>query len=129
MFRLTFLLAVLIPLTSSVAVAEAPTKPTIDLQVSGTSEPGGQGVATVTGKVKLPPGWTLSIHTLTVRFQDAEGGRTLNAFGAVKGADIDFSLKVNLKSGSYKVWGVIDVKDADGREQQISSKVQNVTIS
>src|SRR5688572_21743253 len=87
MFRLTFLLAVLIPLTSSVAVAEAPTKPSIDMQVSGTSEPGGQGVATVTGKVKLPPGWTLSIHTLTVRFQDAEGGRTLNAFGAVKGAD------------------------------------------
>jgi hypothetical protein len=129
MIRLTFLLAVLIPLTTSIAVAEAPGKPTIDLQVSGSGGTGGQGVATVTGKVKLPPGWTLSIHTLTVRFQDSGGGTTLNAFGSVKGADIDFSLKVNLKTGSYKVWGVIDVKDADGNEKQITSSVQSVTIS
>src|SRR5947207_14979316 len=107
MNRLPLLLAVLIPLTTSVAAAQAPGEPTIDFKVSGVSGSGGQGAVTVSGNVTVPAGWKLSIHTLTIRFQKAGTSSSLNAFGAVKGSDFSFSFKVNLKSGSYQAWAVI----------------------
>jgi hypothetical protein len=109
-------------------VAQAPGEPTISLQVSGSGGTAGQGTVTVTGKVKVTPGWELAIHTLTVRFQKSGTTSTLNAFASVKGSDIEFTLKVNLESGSYQVWGVIDVKDSKGKAKQIASQTQSVTL-
>jgi len=128
MTRLSFPLAVLIALSASVAVAQAPAEPSIELSVSGGGGSGGQGTITVSGKVTVPPGWSLTVHTLTVRFQKAGSAGTLNAFGAVKGSDLAFNFQVTLKSGSYRVWAVIDAKDKDGKEKQIKSKVQDATV-
>jgi hypothetical protein len=128
MTRLSFPLAVLIPLTASVAVAQAPAEPTIELSVTGGGGGGGEGTITVSGKVKVPPGWSLTVHTLTVRFQKVGSGTTLNAFGAVKGSDLAFNFQVRLKSGSYQVWAVIDAKDKDNREKEIKSKTQSATV-
>jgi hypothetical protein len=123
MIRLTFPLAVLIALTAS-AVAQAPAEPSMEIRVSGGSD----GVATVTGKVTLPAGWKLSIHTLNVRFQKTGSTASLNAFGPVKDGNVEFALEINLKEGTYKVWGLIDVKDSRNREKQIVSPAQSVTI-
>jgi hypothetical protein len=128
MNRLPLLLAVLIPLTTSVAVAQAPGEPTINVKVSGVSGSGGSGAVTVSGNINVPAGWKLSIHTLTVRFQKGGTNTTMNAFGAVKSSDFTFSFTVNLKSGSYQVWAVIDVKDSEGREKQIASPAQSVSV-
>jgi len=127
MIRLTIFLAVVIALTGS-AVAQAPAEPTMEIRVSGSSSGSGGGVATVTGKVTLPAGWKLSIHTLNVRFQKDGSATSLNAFGPVKDGNVEFTLKVNLKEGTYKVWGLIDVKDSRNREKQIVSPAQSVTI-
>ncbi|HKB05854.1 MAG TPA: hypothetical protein VKD90_26900, partial [Gemmataceae bacterium] len=86
----------------------------------------GSGPVTVSGKIILPPGWKLSIHTLTIRYKKPGGAATLNAFLPVKGPE--FKATINITSGSYQVWAVIDVKDAEGRERQISSPVQSVTV-
>jgi hypothetical protein len=124
MTRLSFPLAVLISLTASVAVAQAPAEPTIELSVSG----GGEGTITVSGKVTVPAGWSLTVHTLTVRFKPVGGGTTLNAFGAVKGSDLTFNFQVRLKSGSYQVWAVLDAKDKDNKEKEIKSKTQSAIV-
>jgi hypothetical protein len=124
MTRLSFPLAVLISLTASVAVAQAPAEPTIELSVSG----GGEGTITVSGKVTVPAGWNLTVHTLTVRFKPVGGGTTLNAFGAVKGSDLTFNFQVRLKSGSYQVWAVLDAKDKDNKEKEIKSKTQSAIV-
>jgi uncharacterized lipoprotein YbaY len=112
------------------AQSPAPPEPTIDLKVSGQSgTPGsGQGTATVSGKVNLPPGWKITVHTLTIRYQKNGTATTVNAFVSVKGAPFNFQTKLELPVGSYSVWGVIDVKDADGREKQIASPAQGVPI-
>jgi len=128
MNRLPFLLAVLLPLATSVAVAQAPGEPTINVRVSGVSGSGGSGSVTASGTVTIPAGWKLSVHTLTVRFQKGGTNSTLNAFGVVKSSDFSFSFTVNLKSGAYQVWAVIDVKDSEGREKQIASPAQSVSV-
>jgi|SRR6478672_10266641 len=128
MNRLPLLLAVLIPLSASVAVAQAPAEPIIDLKVSGISGSGGQGAVTISGNVTVPAGLKLSIHTLTVRFQKAGTNSSLNAFGVVKGSDFSFNFTTNLKSGSYQVWAVIDVKDSEGRERQVGCPAQGVAV-
>jgi hypothetical protein len=118
-------LALVLPIA---AAAQAP-MPSLDLIVS--AEPGqpgstGEGVATVSGKVTLPPGWKLSIHTLTIRYAKDGGRTTLNTLCPITAPD--FKTKLNLNSGSYKVWAVIDVKDANGKERQISSSPSNVNV-
>jgi uncharacterized lipoprotein YbaY len=131
MTRLPLLLAVSLAVAvAAPAQTPAPPQPTIDLQVSGQSgTPGsGQGTATVSGKVNLPPGWKITVHTLTVRYQKDGTVTTVNAFIPVKGAPFKFATKLDLPNGSYSVWAVIDVKDADGREKQIASQAQNVPI-
>jgi len=128
MNRLPFVLAVLLPLTASVAVAQAPGEPTINVTISGVSGSGGSGSVTISGNVNVPAGWKLSIHTLTVRFQKGGTSSTLNAFGVVKSSDLPFKFTVNLKSGAYQVWAVIDVKDSEGREKQIASPAQSVSV-
>jgi len=123
MNRLPLLLAVFLPLATSVAVAQAPGEPPIKVTVSG-----GSGSATISGNVNVPAGWKLSIHTLTVRFQKGGTNSSLNAFGVVKSSDSSFSLTVNLKPGSYQVWAVIDIKDSEGHEKQIGSPAQSVSV-
>ena len=55
--------------------------------------------------------------------------KTVNAFVSVKGAQFNFQTELELRKGSvYGVGRVIDVKDADGREKQISSDPQSVSI-
>jgi hypothetical protein len=125
MSRLPLLVALVLPLA---AMAQAPT-PSLDVTVS--AEPGaagstGEGAATVSGKVTLPPGWKLSIHTLTIRYAKDGGNTTLNTLVPIN--QPDFKTKINLKTGTYKVWAVIDVKDADGKERQISSTPSNVNV-
>ncbi|HJZ89771.1 MAG TPA: hypothetical protein VKE40_02790 [Gemmataceae bacterium] len=109
---------------AGVAGAESPpTEPKIEFSAST----GADGAVTVTGKVILPPGWKLSIHTLTIRYQKAGGSATLNAFMPLKGPE--FKGTINLTAGSYQTWAVIDVKDADGREKQVSSPARSVTTN
>jgi hypothetical protein len=112
------------------AQSPPPPEPTIEINVSGESgAPGsGQGTATVSGKVNLPPGWKITVHTLTLRYRKNGTATTVNAFVPVKGAPFTFKTKLDLPAGSYGVWGVIDVKDAEGREKQISSPSQGVSI-
>jgi ABC-type glycerol-3-phosphate transport system substrate-binding protein len=123
MMRLGFFALVAV----AVATASAQTpQPKIEVSASGTGTSQGNGTVTVSGSLTIPAGWQLSIHTVTVRFQKDGGGKTLNALIPVKGSN--FTQKVDLKSGSYKIWAVIDVKDTDGREKQISSEPQSVAI-
>lgn len=122
MCRLPLLVALFLP---AAVMAQAST-PSLTINVSGESGSGGDGIATVSGKISLPPGWKLSIHTLTIRYAKDGGNTTLNTLVPIN--QPDFKTKVNLKSGTYKVWAVIDVKDADGKERQISSDPSNVNI-
>jgi hypothetical protein len=46
----------------------------------------------------------------------------------VKGAPFTFRSTLELPAGSYGIWAVIDVKDAEGRERQITSPPQNVPV-
>jgi hypothetical protein len=129
--RTHLLLAVLLalPLVAAAQTPPAP-QPTIDINVSGQSGAPGSGVgtATVSGQVNLPPGWKLSIHTLTLRYKKAGTATTLNAFLPVKGAPHTFKTSLQLANGSYQVWGVIDVKDPSGKTKEISSPPQSVPI-
>lgn len=125
MSRLPFLVALVLPIAA--AAQSPPSVPKIEITVSGQQgQPGSDGTASVSGKITLPPGWKLSIHTLTIRYAKDGGATTLNAFLPID--QLDFNAKTNLKSGNYSVWAVIDVKDADGKERQISSDKQSVSI-
>ena len=122
-----FLLVVLaVGLTASAPAQSPPAGPRIELGASGSGGGTGQGTANVSGSISCPAPWQLSIHTVTVRFQKDGGSKTLNAFIPVKGDK--FFANLDLKAGSYKVWAVIDVKDADGREKQISSEPKPISI-
>ena len=105
-----------------------PAGPRIDLSASpdASGAESGHGSATASGKITLPAPWELSIHVVTVRYQKDGSTKTLNALIPARG--LDFFATIDLKSGSYKVWAVIDVKDANGREKQISSDSQSVQI-
>jgi hypothetical protein len=128
MLRFPFLVTGLLVIAAT-ATAQAPPEPTITLEASGTGgTAGSDGTVTVSGNINLPAGWKLSIHTLTIRYQKLPGASTLNALASVKGGG-PFNLKLDMKSGSYSVWAVIDVKDADGREKQISSPPRNVNVN
>jgi hypothetical protein len=107
-------------------VARAQTPPA-EPRIEYSASTGADGAVTVSGKVVLPPGWKLSIHTLTIRYQKAGGSATLNALLPLKAPE--FKGTINLTAGSYQTWAVIDVKDADGREKQISSQAQSVTVN
>jgi hypothetical protein len=121
------LLAVLAVSLAATAPAQGPPAgPKIDLQASGAGTGTGDGSATASGKITVPAPWQLSIHVVTIRYQKDGSTKSLNAFVPVKGDK--FMTDVALKKGSYKVWAVIDVKDADGRERQISSDPQSVSI-
>jgi uncharacterized lipoprotein YbaY len=127
MLRLPLILALGLPLA---AMAQSQALPTININVAGDQgTPGstGEGSISVSGKINLPPGWKLSIHTLTIRYAKQGGSTTLNTFIPVK-SDSTFNSKLQMKSGSYSVWAVIDVKDAEGRERQISSSSSNVNV-
>jgi hypothetical protein len=128
MIRLALLLSVCLPCA---AWAQSTTGPRIDLNAAGgMGQPGsGEGSASVSGNITLPPGWQLSIHTLTIRYAKEGGGTTLNALLPLKSnGSTAFSASLGIKSGSYKIWAVIDVKDADGHERQISSDPRSVTV-
>jgi hypothetical protein len=108
------------------APAQSPSDgPKITLKVAGGGTTG-QGTVTASGTLAVPGPWQLSIHTVTVRFQKQGGTKTLNALIPVKGEN--FNTQLQVKSGTYSVWAVIDVKDADGREKQISCDPQMVTV-
>src|SRR5262245_56870197 len=126
MSRLPLLIALLLPIS---AATQTPGDPRLEITVTtGIDNPGttGEGTVTVSAKVVLPPGWKRSNHTRTVRHAKDSAATTLNFLVPINGPK--FKTKVELKSGSYKVWGVIDVKDADGRERQISSPSQNANV-
>ena len=126
MIRPGLLVALTVGLIAS-APAQAPQSgPQINISASGSGSGGGQGQASVSGSIRCPAPWQLSIHTVTVRFKKDGGTKTVNAFLPVKGDK--FELDIDLKAGSYKCWAVIDVKDANGREKQISSDSQSVKI-
>ena len=124
MMRLCLFAILAIGLTS--APAQTPPTPKIDLGVNGSGTTVGNGSATASGSITVPAGWQLSIHVVTVRFQKQTGGKSLNAFIPAKGNN--FTATVDLKSGSYTVTALIDVKDTDGREKQIESPPQLVNI-
>src|SRR5215213_2911493 len=117
MTRLPLLLAGLLAVGVAAPAQSPGPVPTIDLSVSGQSSGSGEGTATVSGKVNLPPGWSLSVHTLTIRYKKAPGNTTVNGFIPVKGAPFKFQSTLSLPAGSYGVWAVIDVKDPEGRER------------
>src|SRR6476620_973751 len=103
MTRLPLLLAGLLAVAvAAPAQSPAPPQPSIDLQVSGQSgTPGsGTGTATVSGKVNLPPGWKITVHTLTLRYRKDGKATTVNAFVSVKGAPFKFETKLDLPVGS-----------------------------
>jgi hypothetical protein len=129
MLRFPFLVAGLIVIAAT-ANAQAPPEPTITLEASATGggAVGTDGTVTVSGNINLPPGWKLSIHTLTIRYQKQPGVSTLNAFASVKGAG-PFKLKLDMRPGAYSVWAVIDVKDSEGREKQISSPPRTANVN
>ena len=131
MTRLPFLLAVALGVAATAsAQAPPPPQPTIEISVgteSGT--PGsGSGTITVSGKVTLPPGWKLAIHTLTIRYRKSGTATTVNAFIPVKGAPYNFNYKLQMPAGSYSVWGVIDVKDPRNKTMEVSSPAQGAVI-
>ena len=126
MIRPCLLAALAVGLAAPVPAQTPPAGPKIDLQASGAGSGSGDGSATAFGKITLPAPWQLSIHVVTIRYQKDGSTKTLNAFVPVKGDK--FTTDVGLKKGSYKVWAVIDVKDADGREKHISSDPQSVSI-
>ena len=120
-------LVVVLAVGLAAAPAQSPTTgPKITVGASGSGNGTGNGSSNVSGSIFLPPPWQLSIHVVTVRYTKAEGGKSLNLLIPVKGTT--FSGTMGLKTGSYKVWAVIDVKDADGREKQISSEPQTVAV-
>jgi hypothetical protein len=128
MNRLPLFLALCLP---GIVVAQSPTEPRIELSASGSESPSGtitdgEGPASVSGKIVLPPGWKLNIHVLTIRYAKDGGSRTLNTLLPVKG--LEFSTTLNLKAGSYTVWAVIDVKDTQGRERQIKSESKTIEV-
>jgi hypothetical protein len=126
MFRAAFLAILAVGLmTPAPAQGPAPV-PTITINASGGGTGNGDGTATVSGTINLPAGWELSIHVVTVRYQKDGTGKMLHAFIAAKGPD--FSATINLPKGSYGIVGLIDVKDKDGHERQISSGSQNVNV-
>ena len=126
MFRAAFLATLAAGLVSS-APAQGPAQgPTINVNASGGGTGNGDGTATVTGSINLPAGWELSIHVVTIRYQKDGTGKMLHAFIPVKGPD--FTATINLPKGSYGIVGLIDVKDKDGHERQISSGSQNVNV-
>jgi hypothetical protein len=111
------------------AVAQAPSEPSIDFNAAGSSVPGSQsteGTASVSGRINLPAGWKLSIHTVTIRYAPDGKSSTLNVLLPVKGAE--FGAELSLKKGGYQIWAVIDVKDAKGNEKQISGMRRDVTV-
>ena len=128
MTRLPLLLAGLLAVGLAAPAQSPGPLPTIDLNASGGSTGSGQGTASVSGKVNLPPGWSLTVHTLTIRYRKAPWNTTVNTFVPVKGAPFKFETTLELPAGSYGIWAVIDVKDSDGRERQISSPPQNVSV-
>jgi hypothetical protein len=133
MTRLPFLLAVAFGVTAAAPAqtpAPPPGEPSIEISVGTESGPPGSGSGTVTvsGKVNLPPGWKLGIHTLTLRTKKSGTATTLNAFLPVKGAPYTFKFKLELPSGSYQVWGVIDVKDPQNKVKEVSSPAQGAVV-
>lgn len=126
MIRSFLLVVMVIGVTASAPAQAPPTGPRISVGASGSGGGSGSGTATVSGTISCPAPWQLSIYTVTVRFQKDGGSKTLNAFIPVKGDK--FFAQVDLKAGSYRAWAVIDVKDADGREKQISSEPKPISI-
>jgi hypothetical protein len=99
-----------------------PAEPKIQLQVTS-----GNGTITAKGSIDLPGPWKLSIHTLTIKYRKDGGTATLNWLLPVKGGKFESAL--NMNPGAYSVWGVIDVKDNEGREKQISSPPQSAKVN
>jgi hypothetical protein len=126
MIRPCLLVVLAVGLTAGAPAQSPPPGPRIELGAAGSGTGTGSGTATVSGTITCPAPWQLSIHVVTVRFQKAGGTKTLNALIPVKGDK--FSASVDLKAGSYRIWAVIDVKDADGREKQVASDPRTVTI-
>jgi hypothetical protein len=126
MIRPCLLAALAVGLAATAPAQTPPAGPKIDLHAAGSGTGSGDGSATASGTITLPAPWQLSIHVVTLRYQKDGSTKTLNAFVPVKGDK--FTTDVGLKKGSYKVWAVIDVKDADGREKQIASDPQSVSI-
>ena len=125
MTRLSLFAVLAIGLTAAPAQSPPPAGPKLTLEASGGGT-AGSGTVTASGNITLPAPWELSIHVVTVRYQKQGGGKTLNGLIPVKGAN--FSAELQLKPGTYSVWAVIDVKDADGREKQISSEPKPFSI-
>jgi hypothetical protein len=125
MIRIPFFLALCLPGVAAAQTADVPR-----IEFSAAAENGsmfdGEGIANVSGKIVLPPGWKVTVHVITIRYAKEGGTRTINALIPVKGAQ--FSAKINLTAASYAVWAVIDVKDAEGRERQISSDRESIAI-
>jgi hypothetical protein len=124
----SFLIAVLaiIGLAASAPAQSSSAVPSIEVTASGGGTGNGDGIATVSGTINLPPGWELSIHVVTIRYQKDGSSKSLNVFISAKGAN--FSATINLPKGGYGIVGLIDVKDKDGHERQISSGSQNVNV-
>jgi uncharacterized lipoprotein YbaY len=123
-------LFIVLCLPAAAATQAPPPTPRIELSAageSGGSITDGEGAASVSGKIILPPGWKLSVHVLTIRYAKDGGAQTLNTLLAVRG-NIEFSTNLTLESGSYKIWAVIDVKDDKGRERQISSDPKMISV-
>jgi hypothetical protein len=126
MFRLAILAVLAVGLVMP-APAQGPGPiPTISVNASGGGTGNGDGTATVSGSINLQAGWELSIHVVTIRYQKDGTGKMLHAFIPVKGPD--FTATINLPKGAYGIVGLIDVKDKDGHERQISSASQNVNV-
>jgi hypothetical protein len=131
MTRLPYLLAVALGVAATAsAQAPPPPQPTIEISVGSESGPPGSGSGTITvsGKVNVPPGWKLAIHTLTLRYRKSGTVTTVNAFIPVKGAPFTFNYKMQMPSGSYSVWGVIDVKDPQNKTKEVSSPAQGAVV-
>jgi hypothetical protein len=127
MTRLSILTVLALSLVA--AQAQGPNDPTITATASGSGDGQGSGSITVSGNITTPAPWQLSIHTVTVKFTSQTGGKSLNAFVPVKGPNFsNFSASVGLKRGAYSIVAIIDVKDADGHERQISSQPQQVNV-
>lgn len=126
MFRTTLLVVLAVGLVTSAPAQSPPPMPSIEVHASGGGTGTGTGTATVSGTINLPAGWELSIHVVTVRYQKDGSGKLLHFFIPAKGPN--FSATVELPRGSYNITGLIDVKDKDGRERQITSGSQGVNI-
>jgi hypothetical protein len=119
--RYLTLLAVGFLLAQPTQAQAPPAEPKIQLTVTA-----GNGSITANGTVELPGTWKLSIHTLNIKYQKDGAGATLNWLLPVKGGK--FNSTLNMNAGSYTVWAVIDVKDNEGREKQISSPPQTAKV-